>query len=325
MAAGCGGDDESSASPQIEGLGSTLEEIQANAKEEGEVNIVQWAGYVERSWTDEFAAADRLQGQHEGRRQLGRHDLADPDGRVRRRLGVGQRERPPDGDRDVAPVNTELIPNYADVQEGIKNQSYNSLDGEPYGVPHGRGANYLMFRNDDGARRHGLRGTSIWEDDQLEKYKGKISIYDDSIFIADAALSTSRRRSPTSGSTTRTSSTRSSSTLPSPCSRSRRRTSASTGRATSRSRSQSFTNADSTVGTTWPYQYVQLTAAKPPVAVDGDQAEGGHDRLVGHVDDLLEGREPELHVPLDGSHDLAGGAGSGGRGLRRGAGQPEGL
>ena len=40
-------------------------------------------------------------------------------------------------------------------------------------------------------------------------------------------------------------------------------------------------------------------------AGQGDQAEGGHDRLVGHVDDLLEGAEPELHVPLDEPHDLA--------------------
>ena len=49
---------------------------------------------------------------------------------------------------DVAPVNTDLIPNYADVQEGIKNQDYNSKDGQPYGVPHGRGPNLLVFRTD---------------------------------------------------------------------------------------------------------------------------------------------------------------------------------
>ena len=29
----------------------------------------------------------------------------------------------------------------------------------------------------------------------------------------------------------------------------------------------SFTNGDSVVGTTWPYQYVQLTGADPPVPV----------------------------------------------------------
>ena len=50
---------------------------------------------------------------------------------------------------EVAPIDPELVPNYADVQEGIKGKDYNSLDGEPYGVPHGRGPNYLMFRTAD--------------------------------------------------------------------------------------------------------------------------------------------------------------------------------
>ena len=59
---------EQSSSTQIEGLGTTLEEIQANAKEEGEVNLINWAGYVEKDWTDAFVSADRLQGQLEGRR-----------------------------------------------------------------------------------------------------------------------------------------------------------------------------------------------------------------------------------------------------------------
>ena len=47
--------------------------------------------------------------------------------------------------------------------------------------------NYLMFRTDDVPEDTNSWGV-IWEDDQLAKYKGKISIYDDSIFIADAAL-----------------------------------------------------------------------------------------------------------------------------------------
>src|SRR5215217_652420 len=41
---------------------------------------------------------------------------------------------------DVSPVNLDLIPNYKDVFEGLKNQSYNTVDGQSYGVPHGRGA-----------------------------------------------------------------------------------------------------------------------------------------------------------------------------------------
>ena len=44
----------SSASTEIEGLGSTLDEIQANAKNEGQVNLVIWAGYADKSWADQF-------------------------------------------------------------------------------------------------------------------------------------------------------------------------------------------------------------------------------------------------------------------------------
>ena len=36
-----------------------------------------------------------------------------------------------------------------------------------------------------------------------------------------------------------------------------------------------------------------------------DAAEGGRDRLVGHLDDLLQGQAPELHVHVDGLHHLA--------------------
>ena len=57
---------------------------------------------------------------------------------------------------DVAPVNTDLIPNYADVYDALKDQPHNSVDGQMYGVPHGRGANLLMWRTDEvdaGARQ----------------------------------------------------------------------------------------------------------------------------------------------------------------------------
>ena len=47
--------------------------------------------------------------------------------------------------------------------------------------------------------------------------------------------------------------------------------------------------------------------------------EGGLDRLVGHVDDLVEGQAPELHVHVDGPHHLAEGQRAGGRVVRRGA------
>ena len=64
VAAGCGGGGGGgSASTEIEGLGSSLDEIQANARKEGQVNLVIWAGYADKSWADAFTQADGLQGE----------------------------------------------------------------------------------------------------------------------------------------------------------------------------------------------------------------------------------------------------------------------
>ena len=86
---------------------------------------------------------------------------------------------------DVAPVNPELLPNYADVTEGIK--PVVQLEGRRAVRRTARPwAELLVFRTDDVTPapdswwRHLGRRT--------REYKGKISIYDDSIFIADAAL-----------------------------------------------------------------------------------------------------------------------------------------
>ena len=49
---------------------------------------------------------------------------------------------------DVEPVNTSVITNYPDIFAALKNKPWNSVNGVPYGIPHGRGANLLMYRTD---------------------------------------------------------------------------------------------------------------------------------------------------------------------------------
>src|SRR5687767_10873933 len=132
VAAGCG-DDDGDSSTSIEGLGSSLEEIQEMAREEGQVNIVQWAGYAQL--TKEFTEATgcTVNTKDGGSSddmisliQTGAYDGGSFSGNATvRMMATG----------DVAPVDTDLIPNYADISEGIKGKDYNSLDGEPYGVP----------------------------------------------------------------------------------------------------------------------------------------------------------------------------------------------
>jgi putative spermidine/putrescine transport system substrate-binding protein len=264
VAAGCGGgDDGGEASTEIEGLGSSLEEIQELAREEGQVNVVQWAGYAQL--TDEFKAATgcTVNTKDGGSSddmisliQTGEYDGVSASGNASVRLMTTG---------DVAPINTDFIPNYADVQEGIKGKDYNSLEGQPYGVPHGRGPNYLMFRTDE-VPEDTDSWSVIWEDAELEKYKGKISIYDDSIFIADAAVYL-KATQPDLG-------------IENPYFLDQEQFDAAVALLDKQAAAGinywpgdvakqigEFTNKDSVVGTTWPYQYLQLTNADPPVPV----------------------------------------------------------
>ena len=85
----------------------------------------------------------------------------------------------------VAPVNLDLIPNYAGVFEGLKNQPHNTVDGVAYGVPHGRGANVLLY-NTDVFSEAPTSWDVVWED--AAAHSGEISIWAYQNYIADAAL-----------------------------------------------------------------------------------------------------------------------------------------
>jgi putative spermidine/putrescine transport system substrate-binding protein len=159
---------------------------------EGELNLVVWGGYADANpndptddWALEFENAtgchvnaqpmiDSADGVH--LLQSGQYDGGSFSGDATLRLIAGG---------DVAPVNTDLIPNYADVFDTLKGQPFNSVDGVPYGVPHGFGANVLMYNTDTFATAP-TTWDSIW--DTNSPAAGKISVYNGPIFIADAAL-----------------------------------------------------------------------------------------------------------------------------------------
>jgi spermidine/putrescine-binding protein len=77
------------------------------------------------------------------------------------------------------------VPNYADVFSGLKMKLWNSVDGASYGIPHGRGANLLMWRTDKVKPAPDSWGMVF---DPNSPYKGKVTAYDSPIYIADAAL-----------------------------------------------------------------------------------------------------------------------------------------
>jgi putative spermidine/putrescine transport system substrate-binding protein len=122
-----------------------------------------------------------------------------------------------------------------------------------------------MFRNDV-VPESTDSWSVIWDDAELEKYKGKISIYDDSIFIADAALWL-KATQPDLG-------------IDNPYMLNDEQFDAAVALLKNQAsygvsywpgdvakQVGEYTNGDSVVGTTWPYQYVQLTGANPPVPV----------------------------------------------------------
>ena len=260
-ATSCGGDDGGGG---VEGLGGDLEEIKELAREEGQVNLIQWAGYADKSWSDAFAQQTGCKvNTKDGASSddmidllaTGAYDGVSASGNA----SVRMMER-----GDVAEVDTELTPNFADVQEGLKNQSYNSKDGKPYGVPHGRGPNYMVFRTDE-LPEDTDSWSVVW--DKAGPYKGKISIYDAADFIADAAIYLKATRPDLE--------------ITNPYELDDEQFDAAVellkqqapnvgeywSGADVAKQVQSFTTKDSVVGTTWPYQVNLLTAAKPPVPV----------------------------------------------------------
>ena len=193
MAAGCGGGSSgggggggsSKASTEIKGLGTSIADIKAKGRKEGQVDLVIWAGYADKAWANQFTKETGCKvntkdgGTSDEMIDListGQYDGVSASGNATVRLMKRG---------DVAPVDTKLIPNYADVAQGLKNRDYNSLNGQAYGVPHGRGPNLLMWRSDV-VKPAPTSWSAIWNPNAAEKKK--ISIYDDSIFIADAAV-----------------------------------------------------------------------------------------------------------------------------------------
>ncbi|MGH2462521.1 MAG: extracellular solute-binding protein [Candidatus Limnocylindria bacterium] len=159
---------------------------------EGELNLVIWAGYAERGendptydWVTPFEDETGCQvnttdmtdsGNGVDLMQTGEYDGISASGDATLRLIAAG---------TVAPVNVELIPNYDDIFEGLKLQPHNSVDDVPYGVPHGRGANLLMY-NTDVIAEAPTSWALVWEDAGM--YSGQVSIYNYAIYIADAAL-----------------------------------------------------------------------------------------------------------------------------------------
>ena len=272
---------------------------------EGQVNLIAWAGYVEDGstdpkvdWVSDFEKQTGCQvnvkvgntsDEMVTLMRTGQYDGVSASGDATLRLIAGG---------DVAPVNTDLIKNYADIFEALKNQPFNSVDGQIYGIPHGRGANLLMWRSDKIKPAPDSWGAVF---DQASQNKGKVTAYDNPIYIADAALYLKATKPdlkidnpyelddkqfqaagrPAQGAAPE-----------------HRRVLVGLHQGAGGVRERQLDHRHDLAGDREP--------ARGRQGADQDRAaEGGGDRLVGHVDDRLQGQAPQLHVHVDGPHRLA--------------------
>lgn len=159
---------------------------------EGQLNIIVWAGYAEDGsndpsvdWVTPFEKSTgcqvnaKIAGTSDEMVQLmrtGGYDGVSASGDATLRLVYGGQ---------VAPVNTKLVPNYSTISSFLKDKAWNSVNGQMYGIPHGWGANVLMYNKADVTP-----APDSWSAvfDDASKYAGKVTAYDSPIYIADAAL-----------------------------------------------------------------------------------------------------------------------------------------
>jgi putative spermidine/putrescine transport system substrate-binding protein len=193
--AGCGTDSGSSGGDSAEAGGFSVPDVpmkESLGDMEGEVNILAWPGYAEDGSTDKsvdwvtpfeketgckanvkyFGTSDEAVSLM----RTGEYDVVSASGDASLRLIAGG---------VVAPVNTDLVDNYADIQPFLKDRAWNSVDGQMYGIPHGWGANLLMYRTDEVKPAPDSWGVVF---EESSPYAGKITAYDSPIYIADAAL-----------------------------------------------------------------------------------------------------------------------------------------
>ena len=187
VAAGCDGGRVTKT--QVGGLGSSLSEIQRQARREGQLELVIRPGYAERG---RAAAFSRQTGCVVTTRDASSsEELTDlvSSGKYDGVLTTSDQTRRLIESGDVAPIDYALVPGRRDVFPDLKGRTYDTVQGLGYAVPQGRSANLEVFRTDflpPDTQSLEL----IWS----PSLHGRVSIYDDPMFLADAALYLKRTR-----------------------------------------------------------------------------------------------------------------------------------
>jgi putative spermidine/putrescine transport system substrate-binding protein len=155
-------------------------------KSEGQLNLVAWEGYTQPQWVNPFEKATgcKVNAKYAGSsdemvtlmRQGGgsQYDMVSASGDASLRLIYGH---------DVQPVNVKLVPGWKDFIPQLKSPPHNTIDGVHYGISLQWGPNTLLYNT-----QKVKPAPTSWASIYSPKYKGKVTVPDNPIQIADAAL-----------------------------------------------------------------------------------------------------------------------------------------
>jgi len=155
-------------------------------KGEGQLNLIAWAGYLGNLWVKPFEKQTGCQVNAKYANTSdemvalmkngggGQYDMVSSSGDADLRILYAG---------DARPVNINLIPSWKDFFPAFKSPPFNTINGVHYGVSLQWGPNVLMYN-----KKNFPTPPTSWSVIYDPKYKGQVTVPDNPIQIADAAL-----------------------------------------------------------------------------------------------------------------------------------------
>jgi putative spermidine/putrescine transport system substrate-binding protein len=199
ITAGCGSSGSGNNSPG--GTGTTgqtvptasMPVLQKIGKGEGKLNLIAWEGYLQPQWVKPFETQTGCQvnakyaGSSDEMVALmkngggGQYDMVSSSGDADLRILYAG---------DARPVNINLIPSWKQFFPAFQSPPFNTINGVHYGVSLQWGPNVLMY-----SKKAFPTAPTSWSVIYDAQYKGQVTVPDNPIQIADAALYLEKHKS----------------------------------------------------------------------------------------------------------------------------------